>query len=207
MEQSVTIPVGYCHCGCGQQTNLKLRTDRSKGYEKGQPYKFVSQHHARLMVKEKNPSWKGGRSIDKNGYVLLTKPEHPRAHPTKGYVLEHILIAEKALGKYLPLGAEVHHVNKIRSDNRNNNLVICDHNYHMVLHMRQRALEACGNPNWLKCRFCKQWDAPHNFCLYPSGQRCHLGCNNHSVHKNKIGAKVGRGNNPENQKKKNEPCP
>lgn len=49
---------------------------------------------------------------------------HPRAD-SSGNVLEHILIAEKALGKHLPDKAEVHHVNEIKTDNRNENLVIC----------------------------------------------------------------------------------
>jgi hypothetical protein len=43
----------------------------------------------------------------------------------RGAVFESVLIAEKVLGKPLPEGAHVHHVNEIKDDNRNSNLVIC----------------------------------------------------------------------------------
>ena len=54
---------------------------------------------------------------------------------------EHILVAEKALGRRLPKGAVVHHANKKRSDNTPTNLVICpNETYHRLLHRRMKAL-------------------------------------------------------------------
>lgn len=77
--------------------------------------------------------------------------------------LVHIAIAERAIGGPLPRGAEVHHVNGDKTDNRPSNLVVCpDRDYHMLLHARQRAQDACGNANWRKCVRCKQYDDPAN---------------------------------------------
>jgi len=73
----------------------------------------------------------------------------------------HVEAAEAALGKPLPPGAEVHHVNGNPSDNRNENLVICrDHEYHSLLHMRTAALEITGNANLRLCCVCQIYDDP-----------------------------------------------
>lgn len=83
---------------------------------------------------------------------------------------EHILIAERALGKPLPAGAEVHHVDRNRSNNAPRNLVVCpDSAYHQLLHRRQRALDACGHADWMKCKYCKRYDAPENVKQSASG--------------------------------------
>jgi len=71
--------------------------------------------------RENHPNWKGGRSISA-GYVVVLKPDHPRADQ-HGYVREHILVWEKAHGQNLPKGWEIHHLNGLKTDNRPKNLV------------------------------------------------------------------------------------
>jgi hypothetical protein len=44
-ESSNEIPYGYCHCGCGQKTNIAPQTALSKGWTKGKPVRFVTGHN------------------------------------------------------------------------------------------------------------------------------------------------------------------
>lgn len=90
-----------------------------------------------------------------NGYVIVIMPEHPRAN--KGCVPQHVLVAEKAIGRFLPSKHPVHHHNRNRADNANTNLVICEnHAYHLLLHKRARIVFAGGDPDVHKiCSICK----------------------------------------------------
>jgi hypothetical protein len=148
-----------CECGCDEVV---------KG-------RFKRGHQIRGKSGADHPNWKGG-VIKLSRYLYEKRPGHPSAN-SEGYVLQHRLIAEKAIGKYLPEGAEVHHVNGNGFDNRPENLVACqDQSYHMLLHRRQRALDACGNPNWVKCRICLQYDDPANMAGWK--RPCHRECFN-----------------------------
>lgn len=115
----------------------------------------------------KGPNWRhgnyrNGKSKTSAGYILTEAFEHPHAD-SRGRIYEHILVAEKALGKILPLKAKVHHINEVADDNRNRNLVICENQaYHMLLHSRMRALAATGDVHALKCCYCKTWMLPTN---------------------------------------------
>lgn len=95
---------------------------------------------------------------------------------------DHVRIAENVLGKPLPKNAVVHHVNEIKTDNRNENLVICpDKAYHNLIHARTDAINATGNPDSRKCKFCKNYDLLENLSIYKSGntnQYSHAKCGN-----------------------------
>lgn len=78
---------------------------------------------------------------------------------------EHRVIAEKALGKPIPKGVHVHHMNYDKTDNHTPwNLVVCTAAYHRLIHQRTDALAASGNANWRKCNICHLYDDPKNMC-------------------------------------------
>ena len=155
-------PIKLCECGCGQPAPLAKETRQDRGLIKGHPTRFINGHSGVLVENKprgsRHPRWKGGVQHKPNGYTRVLAPEHPWADQT-GYVSEHVVVAERALGHILPFQSRVHHVNEVRSDNRGANLVICeDHAYHMLLHQRTRAYRACGDPTAVKCKYCHQWD-------------------------------------------------
>lgn len=126
--------------------------------------------HEGLKGKD-NPNWHGGEYIDINGYKRILLPDYPKAD-SKGYIMEHIVKAEMALGKPLPKKSIVHHHDPEQ-------LVICENQaYHRLLHARARIVKAGGNPSVHKiCNSCGKlkpktefnshkgtWDNKHYQC-------------------------------------------
>ena len=119
-----------CKCGCGEYIKIR-RAHKSAGIPK-----FIQWHHnkydnpmkgvkrsveyCKKRMREGNPNWNGGRSIDTSGYARVLDTAHKLAD-TKGYVKEHKLVWTNANGD-IPGGHVIHHKNGIKDDNRLENL-------------------------------------------------------------------------------------
>lgn len=120
-----------CQCGCGKATTIIDSSCARRGLVRGEYRRYVHGHHTRRG--QPSSPWKGGTKKTGKGYLQIGD--------TGQYV--HRAVAERALGRPLPATAVVHHINGVKSDNRPQNLVICENeSYHKLLHQRQRALLA-----------------------------------------------------------------
>lgn len=93
--------------------------------------KCEGKHISVKQIGANNPNWNGGR-IYMGKYILVRFPEHPASSTHRGYILEHRLVIEKHLGRYLNPDEVVHHINGIKDDNRIENLKllsVAEHSY------------------------------------------------------------------------------
>lgn len=153
--------VTLCGCGCRQPAPIASYTHKGRGWIAGQPKRFIHGHNGRGVKRgprvdrgDRNVNWKGGRRVLTTGYIAVrVTPGHQGV-----YRHEHILVAERALGRPLPPFAIVHHVDGSRTNNANSNLaVLQSRQEHIELHRRLRVLRAGGNP-WSDriCSVCRE---------------------------------------------------
>lgn len=140
-----------------------------KYYMKG----YCEKHHSRLSRGKPvdiDPFRHTINGLNANGYIDTT------IDGIRKY--QHVRVAELALGKTLPKGAQVHHINGVKHDNRPENLIVCPTNaYHALIERRTKSYEACGHADWLRCRFCECYDNPSNFKIYKNiSDSRHLYC-------------------------------
>lgn len=136
--------VRFCSHSC-----YSVSKKGKEAWNKGKPAKWAignsfAKGHApwnkgkKTWTKELNPRWKGGIYRTKNAYVFILSPSHPRANK-RGYVGEHILVAESSLGRRLLKNEIVHHINEIKNDNRPENLLVFNNAAeHKRYHANQR---------------------------------------------------------------------
>lgn len=101
------------------------------GLRKTAENEFLNRSEARK--RERSNNWKGGVRTTQAGYRQILCPEHPRAD-SSGYVMEHILVWERATGVPIPKNCCIHHLNGNKIDNRIQNLCMMLHTAHTVFH-------------------------------------------------------------------------
>lgn len=114
-----------CVCDCGSERvvhggNLRRGITKSCGC-------LVVERSREMMrvigskIGADRSGWKGGRRIDKNGYVNVIHRESPESAGGR-YNLEHRVVMSGHLGRPLLNSEHVHHKNGVRDDNRIENL-------------------------------------------------------------------------------------
>jgi len=84
-----------------------------------------------------NVNWKGGRRVNKKGYVSVKLYPEDFFFPMADswhYVLEHRLVMAKHLGRCLSLWEKVHHKNGDKADNSIENLELTTNGAHITEH-------------------------------------------------------------------------
>ena len=111
----------------GDETRQRISEVKRKAYAEGtliNPWKGTKGVVTWVGKREKRgKAWKGGRRVDKHGYVWILNPGHPNAN-SSGCVAEHRLVMSNYLNRPLCPWERVHHRNGVKSDNRLENLLL-----------------------------------------------------------------------------------
>jgi len=85
-----------------------------------------------------NPNWHGGYKM-LDGYKYIWTPKHPNA-TKEGYVVEHRLVMEKIIGRFLNGKEVVHHIdgNKLNNSETNLTLFLSAGDHFIKAHLKNR---------------------------------------------------------------------
>jgi hypothetical protein len=114
-----------------EEWKIKLG-EHSLGNEYGKALKGIKRSEetkkkiSLSKIGELNPNWNNGKTKTSGGYIMLRKLGH--SYSENGYVMEHRLVMEEFLGRYLLPEEVVHHKNEIKDDNRIENLMLFPNN-------------------------------------------------------------------------------
>lgn len=112
------------------EQDLALEATTIRGYAAKNGVQFADRYHKGFIT-----TW--------NGYRMVPMPAHPGAD-AKGYVREHILVAEAQLGRHLMAHEVVHHRDGDKLNNKPENLQVTTRSEHASHHAKS------GETGWAK---------------------------------------------------------
>lgn len=125
----------------GAEIGASMGVVREHLKQRGIPIRSVSagmreagriSENGRLGYKASN--WRGGKRTT-GQYIQVYAPDHPRTTKA-GYMMEHRLIMEEKLGRYLEPDEVVHHIDGDKHNNHPDNLEVLTQKNHISEHFK-----------------------------------------------------------------------
>lgn len=199
-EDTTEIPYGYCHCGCGQPTNLAKKSDSRFGWVRGRPVRFIPGHQFKSHLRIPSPT---DVTFDVGAEGAVRVPLHSRKYPDLYTLVDKedadlvrryrwfanpsgrngdLYVRGRIYddgGKYVSLHRllmqpsqreEVDHINGNTLDNRRSNLRVCTPSQNRQ-NQRRRDDTISGFKGVALCRVTGRWKAQ----IKVDGRSFHLG--------------------------------
>lgn len=151
--------LNLCECGCGQIVkkrfvsghNTRIRKPKenkpnlicqycgNKYYRKPSAAKRSKYccKTCHIVANNKKRVKPTGSFGEWDGYLTIKLPEHPKAN-ISGVIMYHNYVMEKHIGKHIPDGYIVHHIDDNKRNNEINNLVLVTPSVHGKIHSSQK---------------------------------------------------------------------
>ena len=162
-REEATRLLELCRKGYRSFEIAKMLNKSPKSIQKAfRRFRFPSLHNVCPRSGMDNDNWKGGVHIGKGGYLYRRSPSHPHANHA-GYVLEHRLVVEAHLRRYLLPTEVVHHKDGNPANNDISNLEVFSSNgshlratlkgvRHNMTPEGRRKLSDCARTRWIEYR-------------------------------------------------------
>lgn len=109
-------------------------------------------------------------------YKMVFMPNHPNANKY-GWVPEHVVAMAIMIGRSVPKGMVVHHMDGDKRNNAPSNLMLCTQRDHTRMHVMMRAVERCGDGWKRPCRFCGEYSMISDMVKHGKIEGwCHFRC-------------------------------